>query len=33
MLSLLREELETAMVNSGFACINDISRKNINLNF
>ena len=33
MLSLLREELETAMINSGFACINDISRKNINLNF
>ena len=33
MLSLLREELETAMINSGFACIDDISRKNINLNF
>ena len=33
MLLLLREELETAMINSGLRSINDISEKNINLNF
>jgi len=33
MLELLREEIETAMINSGSATINDISKKNIKLNF
>ena len=33
MLALFREELETAMINSGLTCINDISKKNIKLNF
>ena len=33
MLALFREELETAMINSGLTCINDISKKNMKLNF
>ena len=33
MLALLREEIETAMINSGAANINDVSKKNIKLNF